>query len=125
MAGKLSEKGIRLECQLPGRRQNQREDTALRFLEESLEDWEKEGGGLPGARLGGPNDIPARDGVRDGALLNGCRNPVPDLSDPSLELGMEWKVFERGSLARTVRGRRFVGGLRHVLLAAGRRSSRP
>ncbi len=47
---------------------------------------EREGGGLPGARLGDTENVPARDDVRDRLFLNGGRGGVTCSRDGGLHL---------------------------------------
>ena len=65
---------VNLQCQLPGRRQNQGTDRApaglLSGRVQPLEDRQRESRRLAGSRLGAAKQVPAFEGGRNGPLLN-------------------------------------------------------
>ena len=110
-----SQKALRLDGELAGRREDERIGMSFRTVQEALEHREKEGGRLAGAGLGRPDHVPSEDGVGDRALLDGGRGPVAHLPDPLTEGGVERQVLKgRVQLGGTLVGSYF--GVAHVAL---------
>lgn len=55
-------------------------------------DWNEEGQGLPGARLGRPEDVPPAEGVGEGRPLDGCHRCEARLLQPQHRRSRPWTL---------------------------------
>ena len=84
-----------LQGQLAGGHQDQRgRRLAAIAVGESLEDRQREGGGLARAGRGLSEQVPARDEHRDGRRLDGGRLLVPEVRQRAEQFGAETQVGE-------------------------------
>src|SRR5688572_30296171 len=81
--------------EFPGGRENDRSSDSAGKVEQAMEKWQEERGGLAGAGLCGGDHVPAGDGGRDGTELDGGRFLVPKFGGGPDEQRMEAQGLER------------------------------
>ena len=94
MTAELAEESFGLQREFPGGSQDERIDAAAGPAHQSLQDRKQEGGGLPGAGLGRPDQVSAPDRVRDRALLDRGGLGVSHLANARTQLCVEGEVLE-------------------------------
>ena len=102
-----------LAGQLAGRGQHERARSATALAQASLQDGQREGGGLAGAGLGQPEDVASCEGGRQGGCLDGAGSAEAGFGERAAELGEESQLLEsdaRGVGRSMISDRGLAGG---------------